>query len=162
MKQESWLVGLWSFWIGLPAVALAVGAWRGWPFALLVLMAGVLAKVGYVRNFRHLSPWLGYGPVEDVRPPHHLATGTAVARVTLYTAAGCPFCPLVRERLEQLRQELWFDLDEKDVTLHPRRLTARGIRSVPVVETNGRRLVGNATSEALAAFLAAPAMKAAS
>jgi glutaredoxin len=140
-------------WIAIPAIALVFGFTKSWTAAVLVLLVGVLFEVGYIRNFQHVSGWLGYGSVDDVRSPRHISTGGSIPRVTLYTAAGCPFCPIVRERLEQLRQELWFDLDEQDVTFRSQKLRARGIRSIPVVEVGSRVLVGNATSDALAAFL---------
>ena len=47
-----------------------------------------------------------------------------------------------------------FTLEVVDLTLRPQLLAKRGIRSVPVVEVGGRRLVGNATSEQLAALIA--------
>ncbi len=162
MKQECRLTSLWSLWIAIPAIAAAISIWRGWPAAVLVALVGVMAEIGYIRNFRHLSSWLGYGLVDDVRPAHRVTPERTVPHVTLYTAAGCPFCPLVRERLEQLRQELWFDLDEQDVTFRPQTLRARGIQSVPVVEVDGRCLVGNQTSAALAAFLTGEELRAAS
>ena len=46
-----------------------------------------------------------------------------------------------------------FEFEEVDVTFRPQLALEKGIRSVPVVETGGRLLVGNATSAALAAFL---------
>jgi glutaredoxin len=140
-------------WIAIPAVALVLGITKSWTAGVLVLMIGVLFEIGYIRNFRHVSAWLGYGSVDDVRPSHQIRTDATIPRVTLYTATGCPFCPIVRERLEQLRQELWFDLDEQDVTFRSQKLRERGIRSIPVVEVGNRLLVGNATSDALAAFL---------
>lgn len=160
MKQEFRLASVWSLWIAIPVAAVAVGIAAGWPIAVLAAIVGVLAEIGFVRNFRHVSEWLGYGPVEDVRPPHRVTPDRTIPRVRLYTAAGCPFSPLVRERLEQLRQELWFELDEQDVTLRPQKLRSRGIRSVPVVEVDGRFLVGNQTSAALAAFLTGEELRA--
>jgi glutaredoxin len=161
VKQECKLSSVWSIWIAIPFVALVAAATRGWWIALFVATVGVLFQIGYVRNFRHVSRWLGYGSVEDVRPSHHL-TIKSLPRVTLYTAAGCPFCPIVRQRLHELQQELFFELDEQDVTFRPQTLRDRGIRSVPVVEVAGRQLIGNQTSDALAAFLAAGTLKAAS
>jgi|ERR1041384_3741214 len=157
MKQEYRLSSVWATWIAIPAVALVLGATTSWTAAVLLLLVGVLLDVGYIRNFRHLSTWLGYGPVDDVRSPRRVAAGVSIPHVTLYTAAGCPFSPIVRERLEQLRQELWFDVEERNVTFGSQQLRERGIRSVPVVEVGDRVLVGNATSDALAAFLTANA-----
>ena len=104
----------------------------------------------YVRYFPTISRYLGYGSVED-RPAGQV-TRTA-ARIILYTGWGCPFCPLVRGRLRALQSDMGFDLEEVDVTLKPDRLVAKGIRALPVVEVGGVLLVGNATSEQLAAFI---------
>jgi hypothetical protein len=46
-----------------------------------------------------------------------------------------------------------FDLNIIDVTLRPQTLMTKGIRSVPVVEVGDRRLVGNSTTEQLAALI---------
>jgi glutaredoxin len=105
----------------------------------------------YVRYFPSVSRYLGYGSVEDhaakdVRP--------ANAKVMLYTGLGCPFCPLVKKRLEDLRKRMGFELNETDITLKPDVLIAKGIRALPVVEVGEFRWVGNATSEQLAAFIA--------
>jgi glutaredoxin len=75
------------------------------------------------------------------------------AEVRLYTALGCPFCPVVKQRLIALSDQMSFPLKEIDVTLKPSLLAAKGIRAVPVVEAGERQLVGNATSEQLAALI---------
>jgi glutaredoxin len=162
MKQECRLSSVRVMWVAVLIVVLVPAATRGWPAALFVAMVAALLQVGYVRNFRHVSRWLGFGSVDDVRPAHRATTIRAIPHVTLYTARGCPFCPLVRQRLHELQQELWFALDEQDVTFRSARPRGRVIRSVPVVEVDGRFLVGNATSDALAAFLTGEALKAAS
>jgi glutaredoxin len=162
MKQECKLSSIRVIWVAVLGVVLALGTARGWPAAVLAVIVGVLFQVGYVRTFPHVSQWLGFGSVDDVRPAHHARSAAAIPRVTLYTAAGCPFCPLVRQRLHQLQQELWFALDEHDVTFPSATLRGRGIRSVPAVEVDGRFLVGNATSYALVAFLTGGRLKAAS
>jgi CBS domain-containing protein len=46
-----------------------------------------------------------------------------------------------------------FSLQKIDVTLHPQLLFSKRIQSVPVVEIAGDRLVGNVTTEDLAAFI---------
>jgi glutaredoxin len=104
----------------------------------------------YVRYFPAVSRYMGYGSVED-RPAGQV-TRTA-ATVTLYTGLGCPFCPLVRRRLHELQSRMGFDLDEVDVTLKPDLLISKGIRALPVAELGAAHLVGNATSEQLAAFI---------
>lgn len=63
--------------------------------------------------------------------------------MTLYTAVGCPFCPLVKQRLLALQVQMGFELEEVDVTLKPDLLIAKGIRAVPVVEVGEQRVVGS-------------------
>ena len=52
-----------------------------------------------------------------------------------------------------LKQDLGFEYEEVDVTFRPKIILAKDVRSLPLIEANGRFLVGNATSEQLAAFL---------
>ncbi len=111
----------------------------------------VLSLWLYVRYFPVISRYMGYGSVED-RPAAQVVR--TAAKVTLYTGLGCPFCPLVRRRLQELESRMGFDLDEVDVTLKPDLLISKGIRALPVAELGGAHLVGNATSEQLAAFIA--------
>lgn len=104
----------------------------------------------YVRYFPSLSRYMGYGSVadqlaKDIQPLN--------IRVTLYTGLGCPFCPLVRRRLKDLQSSMGFELAEKDVTVRPEVVIAKGIRALPVVEVGDARWVGNATSDQLAAFI---------
>lgn len=68
----------------------------------------------------------------------------------MYGALGCPFCPLVEERLRGLQAKMGFELRHVDVSLRPDVLRSKGLRSVPVIEVGDRRLVGNATSRELA------------
>jgi len=152
MKQECRLSSIWTIWAGVPALAIIIGTMRGWWVALFVTIVGIIAEIGYVRMFPHISNLLGYGSVADVKA-HATRDAAAGQRVTLYTALGCPFCPMVRQRLDELQHALHFELSERDVTFHPQVLTAKGIRSVPAVETGGRFLVGTVTSEKLEAFL---------
>jgi glutaredoxin len=104
----------------------------------------------YVRYFPSLSRYLGYGsvadqPAKDIHPSN--------TKVLLYTGLGCPFCPQVKRRLNELQSKMGFELDETDVTLKPDLLIAKGIRALPVVEVGDARWVGNATSEQLAMFI---------
>jgi glutaredoxin len=73
--------------------------------------------------------------------------------VTLYTASVCPFCPIIRRRLAELQRQHAFEVREIDITFRPEIVRAKGLRSVPVLEANGRLLVGNATSAQIAEFL---------
>jgi len=100
-----------------------------------------------------MSGWLGYGSVSDVPAGPLERAGGTPRRVTFYSASLCPFCPLLRGRLLELQRHLEFEIEEIDVTFRPETVRAKGLRSVPVVEAGGRRLVGNATSEHLAALL---------
>lgn len=97
--------------------------------ALLLPVIALLFPWTYVRFFPAVSRYMGYGRVDD-QPAQ--AVGQVPAKVTLYTALGCPFCPLVKQRLLALQAQMGFELEEVDVTLKPNLLIVKGIRSVPV------------------------------
>ena len=59
-------------------------------------------------------------------------------RVTLYTAQGCSLCGPVRRRLERVRAELPFELEEVDITGVPE-LEQVYREWLPVVEIDGER-----------------------
>ena len=59
-------------------------------------------------------------------------------RVTLYTAHGCSLCGPVRRRLENVRTELPFELEEIDITGIPE-LEQQYREWLPVVEIDGKR-----------------------
>lgn len=144
MIYLSWLVYLGG---------LAGAAWHGrWVLAAFWLVAAPLAQWLYIRKFPSMSTAMGYGPIAD--EPATLA-GKSPVKVTLYTALGCPFCPLIAERLATLRNEIQFTLDTVDVTLRPDLLASKGIRSVPVVEVNGRFLFGLVSTKELSAAILA-------
>ncbi|MCL4814300.1 MAG: hypothetical protein KJ061_17565 [Vicinamibacteraceae bacterium] len=127
--------------------------WRlGVLSGLGVLIVGIVAQVAYVRWFRHVSGWMGYGSVADT-PADAAMVPTGPTRVTFYTASACPFCPIVRRRLADLQRQGQLEVEEIEVTFRPDVVRAKGIRSVPVLESGGRFLVGNATSAQIAAFL---------
>jgi len=109
----------------------------------------------YIRYFPSVSRFMGYGSVAD-QPATQIHPSKT--KVTLYTGLGCPFCPLVKTRLNELQSRIGFELIEKDVTLKPDLLIAKGIRALPVVEVGKASWVGNATSEQLATFIAANAI----
>lgn len=140
--------------------------------ALAILYAGGLVFYGYKHNWLALFLWLivlpcarwvglrlypltaewrGYGPVADKLPS---SVKKNHVEVTFYSHNGCPFCPILRRRLEGLQREMDFVLKEIDLTLKPQVATSEGIRSVPVVDVGGNRLVGNATTEQLAQLIA--------
>jgi glutaredoxin len=152
MKQQCFVWSVWLTWLSVPVLAVLVWVFLGWPAAVVVVLAAVVAEVAYVRWFPNISTAMGYGSVADV--PAEAAPAPAVRmQVTLYTASVCPFCPLVRKRLAALRQKLAFDLQELDVTFRPDLVATKKIRAVPVVEVDGRFWTGNATSAELVAFL---------
>ena len=59
-------------------------------------------------------------------------------RVTLYTAHGCSLCGPVRRRIESVRADVPFELDEIDITGVPE-LERRYREWLPVVEIDGER-----------------------
>ncbi len=131
---------------------LAYLAWHAhWALALGWLVVVPLVQWLYIVKFPAFSPFMGYGRITD--EPSQV-TRPASARVTLYTALGCPFCPLMNERLSELQKSLGFELHKIDLTLRPDLLAGKGIRSVPVVEVGGRLLIGLVTSKDLAAAIA--------
>ncbi len=152
MKQECKLVMIWFTWLGLPALAIAMGAIQGWWATVFILIAGVLGQVYYIKVFPKVSKWLGYGSVEDVaiQPAQKIKTSSIV---TLYTANVCPFCPIVRQRLLDLQSNLEFKLNEVDITFKPNLIKEKGFKSVPVIEVDGKYWFGNATSAQLLSFI---------
>jgi len=121
-----------------------------WAALLLwsVLLPGL--KWAKMRFFPRISRWLGYGSLDDKQPA---SVKRAPVEVTYYSLLGCPFCPVVEQRLKTLKQEMDFRLTKVDLTLKPQIAANRGIRSVPVVEVGKDRLIGNATSEQLAQLI---------
>jgi glutaredoxin len=95
---------------------------------------------------------MGYGSVQDT-PASSASIDAPLPKVTFYTASVCPFCPIVRRRLADLQRQRPFEIEEVDVTFRPEIIRAKRLRSVPVLEANGRLLVGNATSARIAEFL---------
>lgn len=152
MKQQCYLPAIWLTWIALPVIGLLAGLRRGWLAGTFVVAVGALAHMAYIRWFPRISRFVGYGSVAD-EPATVSPAGRTFPPVTLYTASVCPFCPLVRDRLKNLQRELSFELREIDVTLRPDLIREKGLRSVPVVETEGRFLTANATTRELMAFL---------
>lgn len=150
MKQQCPMVFIYLFWalvIGAPVVFALNGE-----YVLAVAWVVVLpvAQWAYVRTFSHTSRFLGYGRVDD-RPADQVSSSPVT--VTMYTALSCPFCPIVKSRLQALQERMGFELREVDVTLRPDLLKGKGIRAVPVVEVEGRTLAGHATTQELAALI---------
>jgi glutaredoxin len=152
IKQQCSLAliyGSWAIFIAGIALLASMGM-----FSTLVgfVIAMPLVYWLYVRVFRWVSPWVGYGRITDeparVTPTARAQTA-AHPRVTLYTAVGCPFCPIVVKRLRELQKEMGFDVHTIDVTLKPALLAQKGIWAVPVVEIGGKLLVGASTTKQL-------------
>ena len=152
MKQECKLGMIWLTWLGIPALALIMGIKLGWLAAVFILIVGVFAQIIYIKVFPKISRLLGYGSVEDVAIDSTQKIKVP-SKVMLYTANVCPFCPIVKQRLIELQKNLEFQLEEIDITFKPNIIKEKGIRSVPVIETDGKYLFGNATSSQLFVFL---------
>ena len=152
MKQQCHIAMIYLSWLvylgGLAGAALS----GRWALGAFWLVAAPAAQWLYIRKFPGMSSAMGYGPITDEPAT---PAGNAPVKVTLYTALGCPFCPLIAERLAGLRNEMHFDLETVDVTLRPDLLAAKGIRSVPVVEVKGRFLFGLVSTKELSAAIVA-------
>ncbi len=150
MKQQCPMIFIylsWAIYIG----GLLFFAFNGqYLFALFWLIWLPIVQLVYIRSFPRISRYLGYGRVED-EPVEKVAQTNG--RVVLYTALGCPFCPLVERRLDALQKKMGFTLEKVDVTLKPDLLTSKGIRAVPVVEVGERKIMGNATTRQLAQLI---------
>ncbi|MGA2149446.1 MAG: glutaredoxin family protein [Bryobacteraceae bacterium] len=153
MKQQCHLSMIylsWAVYLG----GLTASIWHShWVLAAVWLVAAPAAQWLYIRKFPSMSAAMGYGRITDepaaTVPP-------AAVKVTLYTALGCPFCPLIEQRLEALRQTAGFSLEKVDVTLRPDLLSSRGIRAVPAVEVHGQVLFGLVSTKDLAAAIGQP------
>lgn len=171
MPQECPLAFLYLTWALYLAGLIYLPIRGEWMLAAAWLLIFPLAFWGYIRIFPRISRFLGYGRVDDVTASGDVTTAddsigfddlasaeevTASSSpphpgtVTLYTSLGCPFCPIIEERLLALQARMGFALTQVDVTMKPALVRAKKIRSVPVVEVGGRRLVGNATTQELA------------
>lgn len=147
MKQQCPMLFIylsWAIYLG----GLAFFALRGdYFFTLFWLIWLPIVQWAYIRGFPRISRYLGYGRVDDEQAEK---VSPVPVKVILYTALGCPFCPLIEQRLKALQKEMGFTLEKVDVTLRPDLLTRKGIRAVPVVEVGNQRLIGNATTNQLA------------
>ena len=157
LKQQCPMVWIYFSWVLYLAGLAFFGLQRDYLSALTWLVVLPLGLWAYVRVFPTISQYLGYGRIDD--QPAILLDRTP-ARVTLYTALGCPFCPVVKRRLLDLQAQMGFDLEVVDVTLKPDLLLAKGIRAVPVVEAGDERLVGHATSQQLSDLIRSQAVAA--
>lgn len=147
MEQRCSLVNVYLNWLAYAAGAVVLAVTGRYLMLAVWIVAAPLFQIAYLRLFPRMSRMLGYGSVEDVAPKE---TAPARVEVTLYTAAGCPFCPILEERLETLRQSMGFQLSTVDVTLRPDLLSRFKIKAVPVVSVGGTMRTGNLTSRELA------------
>jgi glutaredoxin len=156
-EQQCNVAGLALSWIGYVA-GLGYFSYRHQWVAALLWMVGVpFLRWALFRFFPRISRFLGYGRIVDKFAPDplpHANPGPAPVAVNFYSFFSCPFCPIVLARLQALQPQMSFTLRTFDVTLNPRMLLSKGIRSVPVVEVGGHRLVGNSTTEQLAGLIA--------
>jgi len=153
VKQQCHLSMIWLSWLVFLGGLVAILAYQQWIVAVLWIVFVPLLQFQYIRRFPAISGLLGYGPITDHAAPKGDAAQTR-QHVVLYTALGCPFCPLIEQRLEHLQATLDFTLEKIDVTVRPRLLAARHIRAVPAVEINGQIFTGLISSRDLAAALA--------
>ncbi len=150
MKQQCPMAFIYLSWALFIGGLFFFALKRDYASLLLWLVIAPLAEWAYIRAFPAISQYIGYGSVKDQHPE---TVASAPAKVTMYAALGCPFCPVVKRRLLALQAEMGFELEEVDVTLKPDLLITKGIHAVPVVEVGAQRLVGHATSEQLAALI---------
>jgi thiol-disulfide isomerase/thioredoxin len=151
--QQCTLSSLYASWLAYPLGIGFFAVTGNWLGGLLWVLFVPGLRWSYVKLFPYLSSLKQYGNVEDKLP---VQFNRAPVKVTFYSFLSCPFCPIVLARLEALQKEMGFYLEKLDVTFQPQILSHMGIRSVPVVEVGIRHLVGNATSEQLAEFIAQP------
>lgn len=153
MKQQchiSMIYLSWALYLG----GLAASAWYSyWVLGAVWLVIAPVIQWLYIRKFPSMSAGMGYGRIMD-EPAATVAS--LPVKVKLYTALGCPFCPLIEQRLERLQKTMNFSLEKIDVTLRPDLLASKGIRSVPVVEVSGRFLFGLVSTKDLAETIAQP------
>jgi glutaredoxin len=150
VKQQCYLATIYLNWVLLVGGLICFVLEHLYVLASAWVLLLPLAMLGYIRAFPSVSQMMSYGRVQD--EPARLLNRSQ-ATVWLFTALGCPFCPIVKQRLISLRDQVEFELEEIDVTLRPGLLAAKGIRTVPVVEVGKRRFVGNIISEQLAELI---------
>jgi glutaredoxin len=156
-EQQCNVTGLALGWIGYAAGTAYFAYQRQWIVALPWMVGVPALRWALYHFFPRISRFLGYGRIVDrpsSAPPVHANPRAAPITVNFYSFFSCPFCPLVLARLRALQTQMGFAVNVIDVTLKPGTLMAKGIRSVPVVEVGEHRLVGNSTTEQLAALIA--------
>jgi hypothetical protein len=155
--QQCNVAGLALSWIGYVAGLGYFSYQRQWIAALFLMVVVPSLRWALFHFFSHISRFLGYGRIVDnvaPIPPPHKNPRIASVVVNFYSFFSCPFCPIVLARLQALQKQTGFILKTFDASLSPRTLMRKGIRSVPVVEVDHHRLVGNSTTEQLAGLIA--------
>jgi thiol-disulfide isomerase/thioredoxin len=147
VKQQCHISMIYLSWLVYLGGLAALIRYSQWALAAVWLVATPAIERLYIRKFPRLSMAMGYGRITD--EPSGAVRPTRVT-VTLYTALGCPFCPLMEQRLESLQKSGGFTLEKIDVTLRPDLLSSKGIRSVPAVEVQSQLLVGLVSTKDLA------------
>jgi len=147
LPQKCPLVFLYASWLLYLGGIVFFMATGNFVMAVIWLIAVPGSVWLYIRVFPGISVFVGYGRVDDVvaenvEPEEKIAT--------MYSSLGCPFCPIVENRLRELKKKMDFDLTVVDVTLSPDLIRKKGIWSVPVVEVGDHRIVGHATTRELA------------
>lgn len=122
-----------------------------WPVLLAWLVLLPCGRWLSLRLSPFTSKWRDQGSIDDKLPCN---VNKVHVEVVFYTHNGCPFCPIVKRRLEALQREMDFTLTKMDLSFRPQLAATKGIQSVPVVEVGKERLVGNATTEQLAQLIA--------
>src|SRR5450631_597969 len=99
MKQQCHISMIYLSWV-IYLGGLAASAWYSyWALGAVLLVTVPVIQWLYIRKFPSLSASMGYGCITD-EPAR--AVSPTPGKVTLYTALGCPFCPLIEQRLESL------------------------------------------------------------
>jgi len=156
-EQQCNVAGLVLSWLGYAAGLGYFSYQRQWVAALLWMVGVLCLRWALFHFFPRISRFLGYGRIVDKFasiPPPCVNPRAAPVAVHFYSFFSCPFCPIVLARLHALQKQMGFTLKTFDVTLNPRMLLTKGIRSVPVVEVSDHRLVGNSTTDQLAELIA--------
>lgn len=150
MEQRCTVLNLYLNWTIFFAGATLFLITERYLFLVAWLVGAPVFQAVYVLVFPRLSEALGYGTVDDTPA---VFPSLAPVDVTLYTAAGCPFCPIIEERLKELSKAMGFTLTKVDVTMRPDLLAAKKISALPMVEVGSVLRAGNLTSQELAEMI---------
>ena len=120
MKQQCTLTSLYIAVLGFSILyaggAVFLAFRHNWPALLGWLVLLPCARWAGLRLSPYTSKLRGQELVEDKLPA---AVNKAHVEVTLYSHSGCPFCPIVKRRLEALQKEMDFSLTKIDLSFTP-------------------------------------------